>query len=204
MEDYEKKYKELLEKAKDFNFQGYIDEECLYDMFPELRESEDEKIRKTIVSVLEQNIRAGFDHSNGFKFTEMIAWLEKQKDINSKEYVFRPYAGCDINTAAIIAVEKQKLGNKIVLAFNGAYIPVEEKTADDIVNEYYSWLEKQELTQSVTKISDKVWSEEDEIGFADTLWAIQQARTIAKDENDMGNLWYAEDWLKSLKQRLGW
>ncbi len=49
----------------------------------------------------------------------------------------------------------------------------------------------------------QAWSEEDEIGFADTLWAIQQARTIAKDENDMGNLWYAEDWLKSLKQRLG-
>ena len=46
------------------------------------------------------------------------------------------------------------------------------------------------------------WSEEDEIGFNDTFWAIQQARTIAKDENDMGNLWYAEDWLKSLKERL--
>jgi len=46
------------------------------------------------------------------------------------------------------------------------------------------------------------WSEEDEIGFNDTLWAIQQARTIAKDENDMGNLWYAEDWIKSLKERM--
>ena len=46
------------------------------------------------------------------------------------------------------------------------------------------------------------WSEEDEAGLNDALWAIKQARTIAKDENDMGNLWYAEDWLKSLKDRV--
>lgn len=44
-----------------------------------------------------------------------------------------------------------------------------------------------------------VWSEEDEIGLGDALWAIEQAKTITKDENDMGNLWYAEHWLKSFK-----
>ena len=47
------------------------------------------------------------------------------------------------------------------------------------------------------------WTGEDEIGFGDTLWAINKARTIAKDENDMGNLWYAEDWLKSVKEKMG-
>ena len=46
------------------------------------------------------------------------------------------------------------------------------------------------------------WSEEDEIGFRDAMWAIEQARTIAKDENDMGNIWYAENWLKSLEDRV--
>jgi hypothetical protein len=46
------------------------------------------------------------------------------------------------------------------------------------------------------------WSEEDEAGLGDAIWAIEQARTIAKDENDMGNLWYAENWLKSLKDRV--
>ena len=29
-------------------------------------------------------------------------------------------------------------------------------------------------------------------------------RSIAKDENDMGNVWYAERWLKSLKERYTW
>lgn len=60
-----------------------------------------------------------------------------------------------------------------------------------------AWLEKQGKKK-------QLWSKEDEIGFNDTLWVIQQARTIVKDENDMGNLWYAEDWLKSLKYRYMW
>ena len=49
---------------------------------------------------------------------------------------------------------------------------------------------------------NSAWSEEDKNGLDDTLWAIKQARTIAKDENDMGNLWYAERWIKSLKDRV--
>ena len=53
-------------------------------------------------------------------------------------------------------------------------------------------------------IGKSVWSEEDETGLGDALWAIKQARTIAKDENDMGNLWYAEKWLKSLRPQNTW
>ena len=48
------------------------------------------------------------------------------------------------------------------------------------------------------------WSEEDEAGLGNALWAIQQAKTIAKDENDMGNLWHAENWLKSLRPQNHW
>lgn len=61
--------------------------------------------------------------------------------------------------------------------------------------EYIAWLEKQ---------GEKLpaWSEDDEIGLDDALWAIEQARTIAKDETDMGNLWYAEHFLNSIKDRV--
>lgn len=48
------------------------------------------------------------------------------------------------------------------------------------------------------------WSEEDEIALADALWCCKQAASIAKDENDMGNIWFAENWLKSLKERCTW
>lgn len=55
---------------------------------------------------------------------------------------------------------------------------------------------------AMNRRQDSVWSKEDEAGFGDAMWAIEQARTIAKDENDMGNLWYAEKWIKSIKDRV--
>ena len=55
------------------------------------------------------------------------------------------------------------------------------------------WLEKQKPVE---------WSKEDETAFQDALWCCKQAASIAKDENDMGNAWYAERWLKSLKERV--
>lgn len=64
----------------------------------------------------------------------------------------------------------------------------------------YEWdSEKKELKEIE---QEPAWSVKDEAGLGDALWAIQQARTIAKDETDMGNLWYAENWLNSLKERL--
>jgi hypothetical protein len=51
---------------------------------------------------------------------------------------------------------------------------------------------------------DDAWSEEDEVALCDALWCCKQAASIAKDENDMGNVWYAEHWLKSLKERYTW
>lgn len=59
------------------------------------------------------------------------------------------------------------------------------------IREMIDWLEKQGESHT--------WTEEDEIGYNDALFAIEKAGLVAKDENDMGNLWYAERWLKSLK-----
>ena len=63
-----------------------------------------------------------------------------------------------------------------------------------------SWIES--LKDRIVPQPKQEWSEEDENGLGNALWAIQQARTIAKDENDMGNLWSAEKWLRTLKERL--
>ena len=68
------------------------------------------------------------------------------------------------------------------------------------IRDNLTWLES--LKSRVQPQSMSEWSEDDEVGFHDALWAMEQARTIAKDENDMGNLWYAEKWLKSLRDRI--
>jgi len=155
--DYKEKYEEALSRARKLYHAAKVleyeqDIKNYEEIFPELAEPEDEKIRKTLIEIFSG---VGKKDWRDIPTEKIIAWLEKQKDINSKEYVFRPLAGCDITTAAIQAIEQQKLGNKVVLAFNGAYIPVEEKKVVDILNEYHSWLEKQNEQASVHMVEPK-------------------------------------------------
>ena len=62
------------------------------------------------------------------------------------------------------------------------------------INEYNSalaWLERQKEQKSAE------WSEEDEAAYGDLIWCIEQARKSAKDENDLGNIWFTENWVKN-------
>lgn len=55
----------------------------------------------------------------------------------------------------------------------------------------YEWdAEKKGLKEIEQK---PTWSEEDEVGLGDAMWAIEQA---------MGNLWRTERWLKSVEERM--
>ena len=80
IEEKAKAYDEALERAKAINNEKDVDIEsgttiCEY-IFPELKESEDEKIRKEIISIL----RNTYWTSNKNRFNELVAWLEKQRD----------------------------------------------------------------------------------------------------------------------------
>ncbi len=75
--DYEKKYNEALNKAKhalDCDKEGLVstDRVLLESIFPELSESEDEKIRKELIDFVKSSI-AGFHQCDRY-----LAWLEKQ------------------------------------------------------------------------------------------------------------------------------
>jgi len=78
--DYEKKYKEALEKARIYRDNAIALEEYsavarYKNIFPELAEREDERIRKALIDGVRQ-IRC----KNGITQEQMIAYLEKQKD----------------------------------------------------------------------------------------------------------------------------
>jgi len=68
--DYEKKYKEALERAK----KG----ECLENIFPELKESEDEKMREMAIKAVYAPEAQSCIKSWGINPDDVIAWLEKQ------------------------------------------------------------------------------------------------------------------------------
>ena len=100
--NYEQKYKEALEKAKNVHAllkrsddcKNYSYAETIEDIFPELRESEDERIRKFIsqeLACLRANDEKGSDRYE--ELTDAIVWFEKQgeqKPIDMIEPKFKP------------------------------------------------------------------------------------------------------------------
>ena len=72
MDSFEKKYKEALNKAKDMLSYKEVRREDMEYLFPELKESEDEKIRKELIGFL-RNIP-----NSNYTCEEMALWLEKQ------------------------------------------------------------------------------------------------------------------------------
>lgn len=92
--DYEKKYKEALERARKSYVnsieQGWTCDKAIYEeIFPELKESENERIRKTLIK--------GFQHYDKeckwgeFTTTEILSWLEKQGETFTKKDVDDAY-----------------------------------------------------------------------------------------------------------------
>lgn len=66
-----KAYDEAIGRPKKLYSNGIAEE-----IFPELKENEDEEIRKEIISIL----RNTYWTSNKNRFNELVAWLEKQRD----------------------------------------------------------------------------------------------------------------------------
>lgn len=92
IEQKARRYDEAIEKAKDYYNKGKVVEFANYvasDIFPELKESEDERIREGII----RNLEYLLDRAEGFvkdELEERIAWLEKQNfnvDNTNKEYL---------------------------------------------------------------------------------------------------------------------
>jgi hypothetical protein len=80
--DYEKAYREALEKIReglqplpDGTKISGVTRAFLEEVFPELKESEDEKIRKALVRFHKSTIDV-----DGIKGEEIVAWLEKQNE----------------------------------------------------------------------------------------------------------------------------
>ena len=67
--DYEKKYKEAIERAKQFSEKPYLEDSkgIVEYIFPELQESEDERIRKSLIDMLKNDEKC---------YLKEIAWLE--------------------------------------------------------------------------------------------------------------------------------
>lgn len=89
--NYEQKYKEALERARNMLSYKEVRQEDMEYIFPELKESEDVKIRKALIAILKSDFETDttiYDISIG----EIIDWLEKQD--NQREQLINK--ACDV------------------------------------------------------------------------------------------------------------
>ena len=88
-EEKAKRYDEALEELRGL-LEGIREEKCkileedITSIFPELKESEDEKIRKAII----KHFKIGTEYTffSGFSKSEIINWLEKQGEQKFAEW----------------------------------------------------------------------------------------------------------------------
>ena len=89
--NYEKKYKEALEKARQFSEHPLEEDSSsiVEYIFPELAESEDERIRKYLLKLADRCPEDSIDFMRGVKKGDIIAWLEKQGEKKSSDEVLK-------------------------------------------------------------------------------------------------------------------
>jgi len=88
--DYKKLYDEALERARKIHDEIVNNEVIgfpgqITDIFPELCESEDERIRKWLIKYFSYIGERNWLHGEAFTCTQILAWLEKQKEPDDKE-----------------------------------------------------------------------------------------------------------------------
>ena len=180
MEDYKEKYEQALERAKVIN-PGTADYEVAVKIFPELKESEDERIKKFISHELACLRAADEKGSDRYKeLTDAIAWLEKQKEQKSVNTIVEDLPkgedyGIDSLWHAIQILERT-LGE--VEGYQSDDGILEHKCAIEAIKRLY----KQKSTE---------WSENDELNFNQAIYVYHQHGYLG-----------VETWLKSLKERI--
>ena len=84
--DYEKKYNEAFEAAKKElgadRKEWEVVQQVLHNIFPQLRESEDERIRKAIIELLKE-VEEDETYTGRQHIPDMLSYLEKQKEQKS-------------------------------------------------------------------------------------------------------------------------
>ena len=149
--DYEKEYKKRLDDARYWHdvSEGDIPA-VLEEIFSELRESEDEKIKKVIIGLLKQSTYEDCVY-DGVNMKDIYAWLEKQ----GKETSWKPSKEDDVRRRSTIQT-------------------LEYARSLDIYNQYgkadidknIAWLEKQgEQKLPIEKLPEEMKTIGESLGF---------------------------------------
>ena len=182
IEEKAKAYDEALKKSKRLYEQGTITESLCY-VFPELKESEDERIKKELIGFLkEEEAKADITSKRSETLCKYIVWLEKQYQTFTKKDVDDAYLKGICNTKQ--ELEKQGEQKSVIkMKTPEESLGIDSDTYNKIVDECIYGEQK------------PAWSEEDNIHLTNAILAA---------EKEWGSESYTSKWLKSLKDRYTW
>ena len=186
-----KAYDKALKKAAEIHRSSSYPQEVLHimEIFPELAESDDEKIRKVLIGWINLEPPTSFnDTFDGFSKEQILAWLEKQGEQKNLEPL----------DESVIDTEDKRMWTTISQGLSDVK---EDAGWSDFggvpVEEIQEWLKKQGEQKHVE------WSEEDKHILCEIIDKLRRFQmTVVGSEFERCNV--IIDWLKSLRAQKQW
>lgn len=165
-----------------------IDKEDAEHFFPELRESEDERIRGAII-----------DHLKDNNLTEWAAWLEKQKVLSAEEEIQgkKDVLWC-IKQASKYAKDENEMGT-CWFAEKWLEKQCEQKPTDEEMKELLRTEYEKGRADALSEMKSS-WGEEDEDYLAACIDVIHNFYPLSGELREYAQK--LKSWLKSLKDRV--
>ena len=142
--DYKQKYKEALERASKYNFNGakQVVKDLVTYIFPELAESEDERVIKEIISIV-KSYRENCITEGNHRFDNCISWLEKQGELIDKLVKYREWLISKTEQWTERKNDKTNSNAGKHCCIGAANALISARAEFEEIFDYESWFEKQ-------------------------------------------------------------
>lgn len=217
IEEKAKKYDEAIKKAKYYYDEGKTLEyanDIVSDIFSELKESEDERIRKETISALKYANHKGV-------YDKHIAWLEKQSqqkpttiDVDKMVMEYSQTKDGDFGLPVNCMIRAYKQGINDTTSTLNLEKQGEQKPTDKVEPKFHEgeWVFRKflrVLARELTEVKPTEWSKEDERLCQCLIKDQEEALNNVKNDkyghseiiSDLKEMYRERiDWLKSLKE----
>ena len=204
--DYEKRLRDYLSSDIDQMYKN-----MLLNLFPELGESKDERIRKALIEEFKKKLERGFEWKEGIPNNAVLAWIEKQGEharfieaIQVGDKVTKNEDGVLVNLSQLKRVAKpseQKQGEQKTAEWSKEDERMMMFCCDYLDDNQKSWLLS--LKGRVQPQPKQEWSEEDERLRSSCINHIEEE--LERIRNDKyGHSEIISDLKESCRERINW
>lgn len=218
---------EAIKEIKSWDFLEGKEIEAIQTLIPELKESEDERIRKEIIDFIQWSVDRHFmrkDFHQAKRPAVWIAYLEKQKE--QKPELPKPHKGDDTNPYDMSVSEAQEYAIKrgFGIPYNDGEVYVDERHMTQTIGNILRWADEHPKEQKpidykvelkkckdnplyfydkYVSIKQKLaeWSEEDERMLSRCIKSVECSKQFADSETYKAAKDVEMNWLKSLPKR---